>query len=169
MTLRRSEETNIIDRVEKYFLSWNCILISAPNIRGQLMSKCLFWCLNSFKKWTKKKFDLRYHISSRFFLEEFRIAKSNFEINWYLLEVYANNQLAAQTFTSLVITIEIMFISMRTNLKKTPAFSKLYSYFLVILDIQIHFYLIKDTFNLLFIKLCYNFKQYLFKALSLTK
>ena len=97
------------------------------------------------------------HISSRFFLEEFRIAKSNFEINWYLLEVYANNQLAAQTFTSLVITIEIMFISMRTNLKKTPAFSKLYSYFLVILDIQIHFYLIKDTFNLLFIKLCYNF------------
>ena len=39
--------------------------------------------------------------------------------------------------------IELMFITMRTNLKKTQAFSKLYLYFLVILEIQIQFYLIE--------------------------
>ena len=60
-------------------------LFSAPG-KDQLISKCLFWCLQFSQKNERKQFDLRYHSRKlNFFvrfLGELKIPKRHFEINW---------------------------------------------------------------------------------------
>ena len=54
------------------------------NVKGQLISKCLFGVFNSLKN-ERKQFDLRYHSSKveffGSFLGELKIPKRHFEIN----------------------------------------------------------------------------------------